>query len=89
MSDPLKQYSVEIHGNEMSLTLEQLIESHRHMRKFNMGTTKYRNRVLEEAREQGHKQGLAMVNREYIKIEELKKMPMWAVAELLYDGEIN
>ena len=89
MSDLLKQYSVEIHGNETHLTLEQLIESHRHMRKFNMGTTKYRNRVLEEAREQGYKQGLERVTNEHVKIEDLKKMSMAQVAEMLYAGEIN
>jgi hypothetical protein len=89
MSDLLKEYSVEIHGEgrEDAMTLEQLISSHRHLRQLNVDTHAYRLQARDEGYAYGVKQGMARVNNEYIKVEDLKKLTMAQVAEMLYDGD--
>lgn len=94
MSDEelLVEYSKEIYGERYEncwspMTLSQLIDAHRRLRQMNVETNEYRLQARDEGFKIGVEQGMAHVNREWIKVEDLKKMTMAQVAEMLYDGD--
>lgn len=94
-TDLLVEYSKEIYGYDENrdklcftpMTLEQLIDAHRRLRQMNVETNEYRLQARDEGFKIGVEQGMAQVNREWIKVEDLKKMTMAQVAEMLYDGD--
>ena len=91
--DLLKEYSKEIYGADRDekywtpMTLEQLIDAHRRLRALNVETQEYRLQARDEGYAIGIKQGLEQINREWIKVEDLKKMTMAQVAEMLYEED--
>ena len=91
--DLLVEYSREIYGAGRDdkyftpMTLQELIDAHRRLRTLNVETQEYRLQARDEGYAIGVKQGMEQVNREWIKVEYLKKMTMAQVAEMLYDGE--
>jgi len=67
------------------LTLEQLIESHRYLRSLNLDNREVRNKIFEEARVIGRKEGYDEVtNGEYVATEKLRKMTVNELIEFLY-----
>lgn len=83
----LRTYSKELYScDNTSLTLEQLILSHRYLRSLNLNNDKeVRNKIFEEARVQGRKQGYDEVTKgDYIASEELRKMTVNELIEFLY-----
>lgn len=82
----LQTYSKELYScDDTSLTLEQLILSHRYLRNLNLDNNEVRNKIFEEARVQGRKQGYGEVAKgEYIASEELRKMTVNELIEFLY-----
>ena len=94
-TDLLVEYSKEVYGYDETrdnlyftpMTLEQLIDAHRRLRQMNVETNEYRLQSRDEGFKIGVEQGMAQVNREWIRVEDLKKMTMAQVAEMLYDGD--
>lgn len=72
----LRTYSKELYScKDTPLTLEQLILSHRYLRSLNLDNREVRNKIFEEARAQGRKEGYDEVTKgEYIASEELRKI---------------
>ena len=87
----LLDYSKEVYGAGRDdkyfkpMTLEQLIDAHRRLRTLNVETQEYRLQARDEGYAIGIKQGLEQINREWIKVEDLKKMTMAQVTEMLYE----
>ena len=94
-TDLLVEYSKEIYGYDethdnlyfIPMTLEQLIDVHRRLRQMKVETNEYRLQARDEGFKIGVEQGMAQVNREWIKVEDLKKMTMAQIAEMLCDGD--
>lgn len=94
-TDLLVEYSKEVYGYDdprdnlyfTPMTLEQLIDAHRRLRQMNVETNEYRLQARDEGFKIGVEQGMAQVNREWIRVEDLKKMTMAQVAEMLCDGD--
>lgn len=82
----LQTYSKELYScDDTSLTLEQLVESRRYLRRLNLDNGEVRNKIFEEARAQGRKEEYNEVTKgEYIATEELRKMTVNELIEFLY-----
>lgn len=82
----LQTYSKELYScDDTSLTLEQLILSHRYLRSLNLDNKEVRNKIFEEAKVRGRKEGYDEVTKgEYIASEELRKMTVNEIIEFLY-----
>lgn len=60
----LRTYSREVYScDDTSLTLEQLILSHRYLRSLNLDNKEVRNKIFEEARAIGRKEGYDEVTK--------------------------
>lgn len=81
----LQKYSKEI-GLDYVLSVEELIESHRNLRNFNIiNNTKFRA-LADEYRRKGYEEGYVnAINREFISFEDLKKMNVKEFADYLCD----
>ena len=79
----LENYSNEI-GLSNQMTLQGLVDSHRHLREKNMRSHQEWLQDLEKAREFGKKQGFEMItNGQYIEVSKLKNMTIVQLIEFI------
>ena len=84
----LADYDSEIHGEYTPLeplTVASLIESHRHLRQKNLEWHGAYNEAGREGYEQGYSFGLKMATEAMIMIEDLRKMTIQELANLIGD----
>lgn len=68
------------------ITVEDLIDSHRHLRNIHIVTNKRFNQVMEDYRNKGYEDGyVKAINREFISIERLKRMNVLEFADFIKD----
>lgn len=90
MNDLLLNYSKEIFGDGIgtyALTLEELIDSHRALRDLRLQSIEYQRSILKDGFEQGYKQGLQQITKEFVKLVDLKKMTLQEISELVMEYE--
>ncbi len=79
----LDEYSKEFKYKH-TLTLEDLIESHRYLRSINLLQNEERLEVLNEARKKGYEQGKKeALEDHYISIERLRNMTLLEICYLI------
>jgi len=82
----LKEYSQEIYGNPDTLTMEILILSHRHLRKFMMQENAEHVRIREEVRKKALIDSEDRLKHgEYITRDKLESMTMREISEFIGD----
>lgn len=68
------------------ITVEDLIDSHRHLRGIHIITNKRFNQVMEDYRSKGYEDGyVKAINREFISVERLKRMSVLEFANFIKD----
>ncbi len=84
----LKEYSKELGLDDATvfLSIEDLIDSHRHLRNAHIITNKRLNQVMEDYRNKGYEDGyVKAIDREFISIERLKRMSVLEFADFIKD----
>jgi hypothetical protein len=84
----LEEYSKEIHGEYYNsttdnMTLAKLIESHRHLRNLNREWYGAFREAQKEGYDFGYKNGLENVQKNTIMLEDLRKMTLQEIANLI------
>lgn len=80
----LEEYSKELHrGDPNALTLERLIESHRYLRSLNREWIGAFDEAAREGKKVGIEQGLKLVEANTIQYEDLRKMTIQDLANLI------
>jgi hypothetical protein len=68
------------------ITVEDLIDSHRHLRNIHIVTNKRLNKVMEDYRNKGYEDGyVKAIDREFVPIERLKRMSVIEFADFIKD----
>ncbi len=86
----LKEYSKELGLDDATafISVEDLIDSHRHLRNMHITTNKRLNQVMEDYRNKGYEDGyVKAINKEFIPFERLKKMNVLEFANFISDYE--
>jgi len=84
----LKEYSKELGLDDATvfISVEDLIDSHRHLRNTHIITNKRFNQVMEDYRNKGYEDGyVKAIDREFISIERLKRMSVIEFADFIKD----
>ncbi len=83
----LEEYTKEIHGKYYStadnMTVAILIESHRHLRNLNIEWNGAFREAQKEGYDFGYKNGLRSVQENTIMLEDLRKMTLQEIANLI------
>jgi hypothetical protein len=84
----LEEYTKEIYGNNYysttdNMTVDELIESHRHLRNLNLEWTGAHLEAQKEGYDFGYKNGLRNVQENTIMLEDLRKMTLQEIANLI------
>jgi len=82
----LKEYSKELGLDDATvfISVEDLIDSHRHLRNMHIITNERLNQVMEDYRNKGYEDGyVKAINREFISIERLKQMNVIEFADFI------
>jgi hypothetical protein len=84
----LEEYTKEIYGNcyystTDNMTVDELIESHRHLRNLNLEWTGAFLEAQKEGYDFGYKNGLRNVQENTIMLEDLRKMTLQEIANLI------
>lgn len=87
IQEKLDAYAREIHGEVLkTMSIEQLIDSHRRLREWNIADTATRNAELQQIRDRvAESTRQAVMHGEYISLERLRSMTMAEVAEFIGD----
>jgi len=84
MTNLLKEYSTEIYGDPDSLTLENLITSHRFLRKHMLWIEKEHDKIRQEVREKALLDSESWLKHgEYITRDKLESMTMREISEFI------
>jgi hypothetical protein len=83
----LEEYSKEIHGESGSIfdtmTLVELIQSHRSLRNLNIESNGAFGKARKEGYDLGYKKGLRSVQENTIMLEDLRKMTLQEITNLI------
>jgi hypothetical protein len=84
----LEEYTKEIHGKYYygtadNMTVARLIESHRHLRNLNIEWNGAFREAQKEGYDFGYKNGLENVQKNTIMLEDLRKMTLQEIANLI------
>lgn len=83
LRNAIENYSKEL-DLHTTMTIESLIDSHRHLREKNMKSHQEWLKELEKAREFGRKQGIEMVTHgQYIEVSKLKSMTITELVDFI------
>lgn len=85
IQEKLDAYAREIHGDfSKTMSIEQLIDSHRRLREWNIADTATRNAELQQIRDRvAESTRQAVMHGEYISFERLRTMTLSEVAEFI------
>jgi hypothetical protein len=88
--EKLKCYSKEL-GLDVAtvfISIEDLIDSHRHLRNMHILTNKKLDQIMQDYRNKGYEDGYVnAINREFISLARLKKMNILEFANFLSNNE--
>lgn len=81
----LNEYAKEIHRHGYDLSIDELIESHRHLREQHRRYLDEYNTIMFQARADGVKLGKEYITDQHLSKDQLKAMTIQELVELLAD----